>query len=584
MSIAARRFQRASYADDWKPATVTAGAVTIGSSNYALPSTGTVVYVSSSGSDSNAGTIGSPKLTLGGAISATGGSGTIVMRAGVYETTSQYTIPSGGSGLTIQAYPGEAVWFDGSRTATSWTNNGNGTWTTSYTPLAKISVTGSWGSDTNPDGIAIADQCWIDGVRQTAITDSTTPASGQFSVNRSSNTLTIAINPSGKAVRVSRATTLALCISPTSWLGIGVRRYSPTAIEWAGAAIYSADSNKVAGSVFENCRFEEMGVTAINFSDNTDVTVRQCTFKGSGHTAVFLGGGSALVTRNYFSTINHKQWNAEPTTAAIKVGRTDYLVISHNYVEDVYAAMGIWLDVSNTRSTVYGNYIDGSAGSLGSIMRLGIHYEESDGGFYGGVQYRSLYACNTVIGAQTGIKILAAGYLDVVHNTIAGSSGIGANIYVQQDRIKNPESTPKNKTQEQCPWWTVGNRIYNNKIDDGKRQLFSNTSYTTWGIGGMDHFDAIAGNWWLPVTSGNSFVTLTTRTDGYRTATSVTGLRAYGDIGDTSKFATTNIIAATAPDASAYAVPATPEWSAAIGYPVGYRYIGNPLPSPVPII
>lgn len=45
MSIAARRFQRASYADDRTPATVTVGAVTIGSSNYALPSTGTVVYV-----------------------------------------------------------------------------------------------------------------------------------------------------------------------------------------------------------------------------------------------------------------------------------------------------------------------------------------------------------------------------------------------------------------------------------------------------------------------------------------------------------------------------------------------------------
>lgn len=366
MSIAARRLQRSTPAQssEWvAPPAERAGAVALGSTNYSIPSSGTVVYMATNGSNANAGTLAAPKATLAGALAVTGGSGTIVVRGGVYETSSLHTIPANGSGLAIQAYPGETVWFDGSRAATSWTNNGNGTWSTSYTKTLTRITNSSWGHSANPNA-GITDQCWIDGVRQTAIADATTPSAGQFSVNQSADTLTIATNPSGKTVRVSEATNLLLATSRLYLYGVGIRRYSPQAIEWAGAAIYSADQNKIAGTIIENCHFDEIGVTAINLADNTTITIRSNTITNCGHSGIQAGGGAGLITNNLIQHINHKRWNPEPTTGGMKIGRSDYMVITHNYVTDVYNAQGIWLDVSNTRFTIVGNYVDGSIGSL----------------------------------------------------------------------------------------------------------------------------------------------------------------------------------------------------------------------------
>lgn len=578
MSIVARRFQRtlAANTTGWvAPPAERAGAVALGSTNYSIPSSGTVVYVATNGSNANAGTLAAPKATLAGALAVTGGSGTIVVRSGVYETSSLHTIPANGSGLAIQAYPGETVWFDGSRVATSWTNNGNGTWSTSYTKTLTRITDSSWGHSANPNA-GITDQCWIDGVRQTAIADAATPSAGQFSVNQSADTLTIATNPSGKTVRVSEATNLLLATSPLYLYGVGVRRYSPQAIEWTGAAIYAATNDKIAGTVIENCYFDEIGVTAINLSDNSDVTIRSNTITNCGHAGLFASGGSGLVTKNLIQHINHKQWNPEPTTGAMKIIRTDYMVVTHNYVTDVYNAMGIWLDVSNTRFTVAGNYVDGSVGSLGAVMRVGIHLEESDGGKYNGTQYRSICAANTVVGAETGVKLLASGYIDVVNNTLVGSNGAGGSIYIQQDRIKNPESTPANKTQEQCPWWTVGNRVINNRFGDGKRQFFMTGNYTTYGIAALDYVDAIAGNWCEPVSSGNTFCTLTDYSNAYKSPASWTAWKALPNIGNTAKIGT-NYQGAGAPVATDYALPAENAWAAAVGYPAGYQTIGNPL-------
>lgn len=559
------------------PVALVAGAAALGSTSYPIPSTGTVVYMSTSGSDANPGTIGSPKATLAGAVAASGSDGTIVVRGGVYEVAALTTIPSGRTMTTIQAYPGETVHFDGSVAKTGWTADGS-KWTASYTPLALITLSGQWGSDDNA-AIQVADQVWIDGVRQTPVADNTTPGAGQFSVNRGSGTISIGTNPTGKSVRVSRATNLALMVSPTTWLGIGVRRFSPTAVEWAGSAIYSADQDKVAGSLFQDCVFEQMSTSAINLSDNADVTIRSCTIQDCGHSGVHMSGGTLLFTQNLLRRINFQKWRAEPTTAAVKIIRADQFTVSHNHISDVWGAMGIWLDVSCTRWAIVGNRVPGGAGALGKAMRVGIEAEEADGGKYGGVQYRSIIAANTVTDATTGIKVLCSGYIDIVNNTISGADTTGGNIYVQQDRGKNSEK-PGNRTVEECPWWTVGNRLINNRIGNGRRQLFWTGNYSSWPIAALDYFDHVAANWFEPVTGSNQFAVLTDRADSYRQPTNLAALQALSNIGDTSIIGV-NSQGSSAPS-SDIAIPATAAWATAIGCPVGWQGVGNPLNPPVP--
>lgn len=78
-----------------------------------------------------------PYRSLQKALSNVSASGTIVIRAGVYHEggtnpTSANGIQVFKSDITIQNYPGEAVWFDGSETYSDWTQSG-AVWRTSWT-------------------------------------------------------------------------------------------------------------------------------------------------------------------------------------------------------------------------------------------------------------------------------------------------------------------------------------------------------------------------------------------------------------------------------------------------------------------
>jgi trimeric autotransporter adhesin len=69
------------------------------------------VFVATTGSDDNSGTIDSPLATVKQALSVVPKNGTIVIRGGSYHQSGIFI---SNVGVTIQSYPGEAVWFDGS--------------------------------------------------------------------------------------------------------------------------------------------------------------------------------------------------------------------------------------------------------------------------------------------------------------------------------------------------------------------------------------------------------------------------------------------------------------------------------------
>lgn len=105
---------------------VTAGALAPGAQTYPVPTTGSVFFVSVSGSDAGAGTQAAPFRTIAKGIAAAPTGGTVVVRAGSYNEGGTPGTAEGGiavtrNGVTLMGYPGEAVYLDGSITQTGWT-------------------------------------------------------------------------------------------------------------------------------------------------------------------------------------------------------------------------------------------------------------------------------------------------------------------------------------------------------------------------------------------------------------------------------------------------------------------------------
>jgi hypothetical protein len=453
---------------------VYAGALPLGTTAYAIPSTN-IVYLSKTGNDSNSGTISSPKATLTSAVGAVTSGGTVVVRGGEYN--EGYASPSG-KAVTIQAYPGEVVWFDGSRVASAWTNNGNGTWTTAYTEnFARFAVDGYPGLPFRN----YIDQCWVDGVALSQIEDATTPGAGQFSVNQAADTLTIGANPTGKEVRVSDITQFLIASGRVNLLGIGVRRYSPPGVEGLNAmAFYGGTSED---TVIENCWFTDSAMAGLAWSKSR-FRVSQNTFQDCGYSGVMVTKSDGMTfNNNLIRRFNLNGWHGQPATGAIKITRSDSFEVYQNYTDTpAYDCPTIWLDVSNTRFKVYNNVTRGGEG---------MNLELNDGGFYGGVQYTSWIVNNDTKNIHPGCN----GNISYWNNRLAGYN-LGLNI--KQDRGMNT-GAGDNRTPEECPWINQNLEVVNNEwgapdpAGNYKIQFLAYDDQPKYRRG-LDMFDRIEGN------------------------------------------------------------------------------------------
>ena len=111
------------------------------------------IHVATTGSDSGAGSQGSPYLTVGKAASVAQPGDTVIVRAGTYR---EWVKPArGGTGedqrITYRAAAGQEVIIKGSERVTSWTDEGGGVWKAElanelfgeYTPYA-LKLSGGW--------------------------------------------------------------------------------------------------------------------------------------------------------------------------------------------------------------------------------------------------------------------------------------------------------------------------------------------------------------------------------------------------------------------------------------------------------
>jgi hypothetical protein len=551
-----------------------AGSLPVGEAAYPVPA-GTVLYVSPTGDDGASGGVNAPKRTLAGAISAAPDGASVVLRAGEYH--EQVSMPSGKT-LTIQAYPGETVWFDGSSVYTDW--SGIGPWTTTLGFSWQPIDSSRYGQE--GDGLAnLPEQVWINGIAQTQIADGATPSAGQFSVNRTDGTLTLGTDPSGKEVRIADLRYWMIAAGRVVLRGFGVRRYSPSEVEGSQSALlYVAGS--AHNSEIENVVFSESGMhglAIIRPVDIKSITIEDCNNAGMQVTTA----DGAHIEQFVIRRCNLGGWQREPITAGIKITRTDNIIIKNGIVDTIHGAFGVWFDVSCTRFIVANVNVNATDIALES--------ELSGGGFYGGVQHHSWFInCRTTNSADWAVKVFDTDYLTVANcNLDAARVAINA----QQDARYNTNE-PNNKTFEIVPWVSGHNRLWNNKIT-GTTNIASVIAYHDPATAvpdpdggansvllGWDFFDEIVGNW-VPTNPPGSMLQMG-KVDGTRTSYNTWAAAASSDAavgGPPGSKLGTNHQGSTNPNIN-IAVPLPEDMAEVLGAPAGTQRVGTIVRGPVP--
>lgn len=366
------------------------GALPIGEAEYAVPGSG-VIYVSPSGSNSNAGTsIGAPVQTFANAVSKVEANGTIVLREGVYHEGAVFTATTNAAsqgytaivvstaGVTVQNYPGEAVWFDGSEIVPTedWTADG-GTWRCSHTAFRR-DLTSPWASSYPP-----ADNDWesLDNDEQfwTYVNYEDYPCAnwpeqlwvrpkghgedawvaydhvpllgdigaGKFYVDAYNDRVHIPVDPADFDVRLTKKQTLMNGLATGFTLrGIGVRRYGTTLVQTGVVKLHRPDG------VIENCVFEDLSGKAVSIlgdpnttNGSNDSRLGFCTFRRSGNLDLHVDQVDDLLFHdNRFEYGNSRRYNWAPDAGAVKVHRSRGVTSLRNLYWYPFGK-GFWADV-----------------------------------------------------------------------------------------------------------------------------------------------------------------------------------------------------------------------------------------------
>ena len=566
----------------WVPPQHYAGAAPVGSTSYPIPGSG-VIYLATSGSDANNGlTTAAPRATLAAAVAAVPAGGTIIVREGIYYQ-GELNIAKA---VTIQNYHGEQVWFDGTIPfPASWT--GSGPWTAPYTitwDRLMGKTAGQIGAWTGAATRFVVDQVWLDNTPLAATADGTSsPGAGNFSVNQTTDTLTIGSNPAGKTVRVGGLKYLLHATAPIMLRGIGIRRYVQASLEWQNGAVMLSGN----GSVLEEVTIEHCSLACLStYSENN--IIRRSTFQNAGQTGVHCSKPNGMVfTQNVIRRINRLRYDPEPTTAGIKIGLTWYgCEISHNHISDVSGAYGIWTDTAVSEAVIYANTVIGTAVGDYARMKNGIEIEASDGMLLAGVRHWNYVIANRVTDCnQAALLILISGYIKSWNNHLAG----GVALYCWQDFRQNSGSKPATEgTIEQSPWHTTNLDIVNNALvpmAPWNTQLRGSCNADSpFKLAGGAMFERIARNWFQPPGGGLMAYLSTAAGTEHSNRSSLAALAALGSAfgGPMAPKMVGNHEGPTPPEGSGLPIPA--DIAERCGIPTGWvPPIGPIWPAVIPI-
>jgi parallel beta-helix repeat protein len=431
-------------------AAASAGSRPVGSTNYAIPAG--AIFVSPSGNDSASGAQGAPLASVARAIALASSGGTIVLRNGTYHQT--VNLPAG-KALTVQSYPGEAVWFDGSRSVSNWLADGNG-WVSSgwmsnfddsptYTRGAPDSTTPSWQwiSPSYPMA-SHPDQVWIDGTALTQVDSRSSLSAGEFYVDVVNHRLYVGTDPLGHDVLSSDLTTAFTINSENTVLrGFGVHRYATSVSMMGTIRVYAANVT------LENLVVSDNATEGISV-DRANGTVNHVTTQNNGLLGIHANYADGLRITAVVSTNNNSQnFNTAPVSGGIKITRSRSILIT-NSVLSSNAGPGLWLDESCYNATVTGNDVASNAAD-------GIRAEISD----------TMIVANNVLSNNrgAGVRLANTGDSAVWNNTFTNNN---RDLNITQDprdqyNLSNAGHDPRQSLPDPTvPWRSADIDVHNN--------------------------------------------------------------------------------------------------------------------------
>lgn len=394
------------------------GALPVGQASYPVPSGALVV--APNGSDSNPGSTSQPLATVAEAISRSPVGGTVVLRGGTYH--QRFTIRKP---VTIQNYPNEAVWFDGSQRVSGFVSD-NGTWrkdgwTVQFDNSASFTRGSNAGGFVNPEYPMAAhpDQVWIDGVAQQQVASRSAVEPGTFYVDYSSQRLYLGSDPAGQEVRASTlGRAIEIRAEDVQLRGFGVRRYAPSLPDMGTITVERPNAT------VENLHLIDTSTTGISILA-ADVTATRLTVLRNGILGIHANHSDGLRMKNVVSNDNNtERFNQAPSSGGMKVTRARDVTIEQSTLSNNLGP-GFWFDESVKTGSISRSVLADNAGH-------GISLELSDNMTVAGNVIRD--------NGRFGLKINNTSDVEVWNNTIVRNNR-PVNIVQDTRRGSNP-STP----------------------------------------------------------------------------------------------------------------------------------------------
>jgi parallel beta-helix repeat protein len=429
-----------------------AGAPPVGSTRYPVPADARVV--AAAGDDGATGTAAAPWRTIRHAVAAAPDGSTVVVRGGTYHES--VVVPYGRR-ITLQNWPGEAVWLDGSTAVAGWVQEGSAWRRDGWTARFDSSIPGYGSSAFNMLDPAHAmaahpDQVWVDGNGQRQVGSRAEVGPGTFYVDEAAQRLFLGTSPAGRSVRASDlAEAIYLNHASGSVVrGLGVRRYATPILRYGTVKAFG-DGTRLQDLVVEDSATVGIGVKG------TGVTVDHTTVRRQGQLGIQAYQSDNLVlTANRVEGNNSERFAEIPVAGGIKITSSRHLRIAANSVRG-NGSTGIWLDESCYDARIVSNNVVGSS-------RHGIYFELSA---------QAIVADNVVVDSgRSAIRVADSANVRIWNNTVL-RAGAGVDI-VDGPRVATDLSTAGHDERQPLPdpnvTWIVSDvQVRNLVVDSGGR-------------------------------------------------------------------------------------------------------------------
>jgi parallel beta-helix repeat protein len=425
-----------------------AAGTEVGTTSYEVPSGALIVSVR--GDDRAAGTVEAPLRTLTQAIARAQSGATIVLRKGTYHES--VVIPDN-KRLTIQSWPNEQVWIDGSEMVRDWVQQGSvwvhDGWTAefdtspTYTKGAPDSTEPGWSFvNASYPLAAYPDQVWVSGTPQRQVASLGQVGPGTFFHDRGADRLYLGTSPVDEAVFASTLQIgLRVRSAGTVIRGIGIGRFAPSVPDLATVRI------EAPNVTFEHVAVTDNSVTGIGIF-SSGARLRNVLAARNGMLGITGSMSDDLLLERVVADGNNRErFNHAPIAGGVKIHKSRGVTVRNSRFTNNYAS-GLWFDQSNYDMKVVNNEVSGND-------HHGVFLE---------ISAKGIVANNLITDNEDwGLLVSNTSDVQVWNNTFLNNSDA---IWVIQDS-RRPDNFPGNDPRyypDPTMTWLIGPALIANNV------------------------------------------------------------------------------------------------------------------------